>query len=534
MEEFIPYLVIAVVVIIFFLICYWLFKSPQSKDAGLHQTNGKRVGEKRYKAQSNRQERANSMPYRRDDTRTSMNTYSETTTDDEHTSLSNRKHAIEEADRMVGNRLTGSHTTVVPKQLVEEMPATDGAEDDVERDFYSPIDEPYDDMDIDSNDTQTSATLVMPAVDTQHRNVPMDETRVISTSAMWDTHSMGKTCGVADASKMGIAHNKDATESMVPKSHVDIAMAPFLHYFGGVSEATRKAVTEITTDALYHLDVTHPEEAQALLESIVVQEAMLCMQKAYAATPTFWMKSAALEAFLDVVQEPKSSTPYLVAFDALRILPHLTLGHFQIMAIILLLQYSRNSNNYTLDYFQHYVEKYIEPFISDIPRDNSVFRQLEYLRCSMPEREQITFAHLMSNSYPFVFNFRGFTIEELERAMGGESLPTSFVVKSMNSSLYKLAIVDESMAQALFRQAHINDIDIQQRLIGLMKSKPTSFSGAEARNILEKISPVLLDLADIFDSGELSNMSLTLLGLYLGRAHVKATIGEEFDISRWF
>ncbi len=35
------------------------------------------------------------------------------------------------------------------------------------------------------------------------------------------------------------------------------------------------------------------------------------------------------------------------------------------MALTLLLQYSRNSNNYGRIHFQHYVEKYIEPFISD-------------------------------------------------------------------------------------------------------------------------------------------------------------------------
>ena len=33
-----------------------------------------------------------------------------------------------------------------------------------------------------------------------------------------------------------------------------------------------------------------------------------------------------VRAFLDVVQSPKSSTPYLVAFDALRILPHFNTG----------------------------------------------------------------------------------------------------------------------------------------------------------------------------------------------------------------
>ena len=51
---------------------------------------------------------------------------------------------------------------------------------------------------------------------------------------------------------------------------------------------------------------------------------------------------------------------------------------------------------------------------------------------------------------------------------------------------------------------------------------------------MDDISPVLLDLADVFDSTLMSKISLTLLGLYLGRAHVKATIGEEFDLSHWF
>ena len=76
----------------------------------------------------------------------------------------------------------------------------------------------------------------------------------------------------------------------------------------------------------------------------------------------------------------------------------LTLGHFQVMALTLLLQYSRNSNNYGLIHFQHYVEKYIEPFISDLPQNNSFYRQLDYLRCTQEEREPITLAQVLSNS----------------------------------------------------------------------------------------------------------------------------------------
>ena len=315
---------------------------------------------------------------------------------------------------------------------------------------------------------------------------------------------------------------------------IELAIAPFVHAFGVLHGDTQYYVEDITRDALAALNITKLAEVNALLDNIVIQEALMSMQKAYAATNTEWMKSAALGAFLDVVQSPKSSTPYLVAFDALRVLPHLTLGHFQVMALTLLLQYSRNSNNYGLIHFQHYVEKYIEPFISDLPQNHSFYRQLDYLRCTQEEREPITLAQVLSNSYPFVFNYRGFSKEELFRTTDGHGVDPRYVVRSLNSNLYKLALVDESMAPRFFRQTRISDSMVQRDLLALMKSKPTAFRGQEARDIMDDISPVLLDLADVFDKTPMSKISLTLLGLYLGRAHVKATIGEEFDLSHWF
>ena len=315
---------------------------------------------------------------------------------------------------------------------------------------------------------------------------------------------------------------------------IELAIAPFVHAFGILHGDTQHYVESITRDALAALNITKMAEVNALLDNIVIQEALMAMQKAYAATNTEWMKSAALGAFLDVVQSPKSSTPYLVAFDALRVLPHLTLGHFQVMALTLLLQYSRNSNNYGLIHFQHYVEKYIEPFISDLPQNNSFYGQLDYLRCPPEENEPITLAQVLSNSYPFVFNYRGFSKEELFRATDGHGVDPRYVVRSLNSNLYKLALVDESLAPRFFRQTRISDSMVQRDLIALMKSKPTAFRGQEARDIMDDISPILLDLADVFDHTPMSKISLTLLGLYLGRAHVKATIGEEFDLSHWF
>ena len=355
----------------------------------------------------------------------------------------------------------------------------------------------------------------------------LDETRLFDASEI-----------EAQLAAASMVEEEVPTEQWAKAAHedkcIELAIAPFVHAFGVLHGDTQHYVESITRDALTALNITKLAEVNALLDNIVIQEALMSMQKAYAATNTEWMKSAALGAFLDVVQSPKSSTPYLVAFDALRVLPHLTLGHFQVMALTLLLQYSRNSNNYGLIHFQHYVEKYIEPFISDLPQNNSFYRQLDYLRCTQEEREPITLAQVLSNSYPFVFNYRGFSKEELFRATDGHGVDPRYVVRSLNSNLYKLALVDESLAPRFFRQTRISDSMVQRDLIALMKSKPTAFRGQEARDIMDDISPVLLDLADVFDHTPMSKISLTLLGLYLGRAHVKATIGEEFDLSHWF
>lgn len=331
------------------------------------------------------------------------------------------------------------------------------------------------------------------------------------------------------------AAKRAASHSDVPAAGdaVDWAVHHFMQSFGMLGDSAKEGVRAITADALQRLGITGEAEVKALLENIVVQEALMCMQKAYVATPTPWMYETAIEAFGDVVQQPKSSTLYLLAFDALRILPHLHLGHFQVMALALLLQYSRNSNNYSMDNLRHYVEKYIEPFVSDVPRDESMHRQLEYLHCSAQAADRVSLAAIFSNSYPLIFKYRGFTRDELSMALDGERLDERFIARSINSSMYKLTLVDEGLAQRFFRLAHISDGDIQQRLLALAKSKPTAFTGRESLEIMERISPVLVNLAEVYDTTPISKMTLTLLGLYLGRAHVKVTIGEEFDLSPW-
>ena len=575
MSNVIPYFVLAVVALGFFAICYAVFNRNDGESQPKHEHRDRSVTKpesEHHKERSVNESKVGDVTVTHEG---GTNVYTASIMDDNkdsETSESMENHEDTSYNRRDGNQLhvedSSTGYSLALGHQAESTPKTSGMDE----------------------------TIVMPAVsdnrlqDVEHNATPlMDKTIVLDAvtdelrnraNSVEDTIAMGESVEALEADE---AENIDVTQmiggadevqtaegpsvldetrlfdaseieaqlaaaSMVEEevptgqwakaAHedkcVELAIAPFVHAFGVLHGDTQHYVESITRDALAALNITKLAEVNALLDNIVIQEALMSMQKAYAATNTEWMKSAALGAFLDVVQSPKSSTPYLVAFDALRVLPHLTLGHFQVMALTLLLQYSRNSNNYGLIHFQHYVEKYIEPFISDLPQNNSFYRQLDYLRCTQEEREPITLAQVLSNSYPFVFNYRGFSKEELFRATDGHGVDPRYVVRSLNSNLYKLALVDESLAPRFFRQTRISDSMVQRDLIALMKSKPTAFRGQEARDIMDDISPVLLDLADVFDHTPMSKISLTLLGLYLGRAHVKATIGEEFDLSHWF
>lgn len=575
MSNVIPYFVLAVVALGFFAICYAVFNRNDGESQPKHEHRDRSVTKpesEHHKERSVNESKVGDVTVTHEG---GTNVYTASIMDDNkdsETSESMENHEDTSYNRRDGNQLhvedSSTGYSLALGHQAESTPKTSGMDE----------------------------TIVMPAVsdnrlqNVEHNATPlMDKTIVLDAvtdelrnraNSVEDTIAMGESVEALEADE---AENIDVTQmiggadevqivegpsildetrlfdaseieaqlaaaSMVEEevptgqwakaAHedkcVELAIAPFVHTFGVLHGDTQHYVESITRDALAALNIIKLAEVNALLDNIVIQEALMSMQKAYAATNTEWMKSAALGAFLDVVQSPKSSTPYLVAFDALRVLPHLTLGHFQVMALTLLLQYSRNSNNYGLIHFQHYVEKYIEPFISDLPQNNSFYRQLDYLRCTQEEREPITLAQVLSNSYPFVFNYRGFSKEELFRATDGHGVDPRYVVRSLNSNLYKLALVDESLAPRFFRQTRISDSMVQRDLIALMKSKPTAFRGQEARDIMDDISPVLLDLADVFDHTPMSKISLTLLGLYLGRAHVKATIGEEFDLSHWF
>lgn len=382
-------------------------------------------------------------------------------------------------------------------------------------------------------------TMVMPPVrahKSQEKATPVVKPAPVvkPSQTSWDSNTSGTDTRNPSLGNAPHYASVWESESTVDSPVVRQCVSHFLRQYGVVSPELQQQTEYITSAAFDQIGCQTDTERQQALAPLIVQEALQNVQKAYAAHPDDYVGTIALQAFYDIVHCSPISTRHLVAIDALKVMPYLTQGHYQILAILLLFLYSRNSHNVDKDSFCRYIDKYVYPFLDGFPTERPYYQQLDYLHCTAFEAKETHFAEILSDSYPLLFRYRGFTEEELRKALKGKRIPDEFIVPSFNSPLVKLAMVDESMAKRFFRMTGINDRNMQDHILRLAKKRPANFSGEEALDIMEDISPVLADLGDIWDSSLLRVSTLSLLGLYLAQGFVKEIIGEEFDLSRWF
>lgn len=375
-------------------------------------------------------------------------------------------------------------------------------------------------------------TMVMPPV-RAHKSQEKATPVVKPAQASWESGSSGLDLRTPPASSDLHRPSLWEQDSTVESPVVRQCVSHFLRQYGVVSPELQQQTEYITSAAFDQIGCKTDAERQQAMAPLIAQEALQNVQKAYAAHPDDYVATIALQAFYDIINGSPISTRHLVAIDALKVMPYLSQSHYQILAILLLFLYSRNSHNVDKDSFCQYIDKYIYPFLEGFPTERPYYQQLDYLHCTAFEVKETHFAEILSDSYPLLFRYRGFTEEELRKALKGMRLSDEFIVQSFNSPLVKLAMVDESMAKRFFRMTGLTDRNIQDHILRLAKKRPANFSGEEALDIMEDISPVLADLGDIWDSSLLRVSTLSLLGLYLAQGFVKEIIGEEFDLSRW-
>lgn len=304
----------------------------------------------------------------------------------------------------------------------------------------------------------------------------------------------------------------------------------FLNRYGAVSRTVEQDTRKVTHHLIEKLAMSDRELVDTLTH-IMVQEAMQNAQRTYVMMPTPVVLAMVSDAFSDVAHGNRSDTKTILAYDALKAMPRMEETGFHALSLLLIFHYSRNTDNVDAVHLKKYTEKYITPFVGELPNEYSGYQQLEYLHCISLENKEDPFGQVLHDSYPFVFAFRGCMKSELEAVR--PSWPAGVIVNSLYNSYYKLAAVDEAMLTSLLDDLGIEDAVMRSTLQALTESRPAPYDRKEMSYILGRISPDLGKLQDAWDTSLLRRSSLTLMGMYIAKICIRETIGEDFDLSHW-
>lgn len=304
----------------------------------------------------------------------------------------------------------------------------------------------------------------------------------------------------------------------------------FLNRYGAVSPAVEQDAKMVTGHLIRNMDMD-PEDMTDSLTHIMVQEAFQNAQRTYVMMPNDTVLAMLTDAFVDVAKGRRSETRTTLAYDALKAMPRMEETQFNALSLLLLFHYSRNTDNVDMEAFRKYTRKYIAPFLKELPDEYSGYQQLEYIRCVSLENRETTFGRVIRDSYPLIFAYRGAMKSELSSVKS--DWPENALVPSLYNSYYKPAVVDDSLFADFCADMGITKEEDKTYLLKILHSRPVDYDRKELSYILEKISPDLASMQEVWDTSLLRRSSLTLMGMYIARACIKATIGEEFDLSHW-
>ncbi len=383
--------------------------------------------------------------------------------------------------------------------------------------------------------TKEIPRVTKPELEAQTADETLEETRVVDREELRQIRDTQKLAKQDVPPAETVAEEPEA--QWLPPADADSVSRKHLRHFlvryATVTPELAADAEKVTERAFAKLGDLPAKEVQDIMSHIMVQEALVNAQRVYVMLPDDIILEMVTDAFMQVALGERDHTMTLLAYDALEAMTHMEHGHYHILALLLLFHYSRNTNNISTAAFRRYAKKYVEPLLADLPAEYSYYQQLEYLQTVTMSGRDALLGEILRDSYPYFFAYRGFTESELTDLLQEERLRAEFVVKSIYGDYYKLAVADFSALSDFFRRAGVQDEEKRHALTKLMQSRPVPYDRREGHRVLQATSPVLAQLADIWDSSMMRRCAPTLLGMYIGRAYIKEVIGEEFDLSRW-
>lgn len=309
---------------------------------------------------------------------------------------------------------------------------------------------------------------------------------------------------------------------------LDVYRANALELRGIAEDIANARAERITNDYLTRLMEENPGASQNLADPDV-QSVMFEAQKAYARSGEDDLETVLVDLLADRTSEVERSLRTLVLNEAILSAPKLTEAQRRAVALVFLLRYTRSLASTVDAYMAHYVAGNVIELGVNLPHSQKDIQHLEYVGVASSSLASVDFGSALMAGIEGLFT-RGFPVETIpEHLRTLPEFPTMFVPCSRQpENLQLVCRADDDVA------SWTETLGIPERTEELKNlAKNGRFQPHEVVAEAVAFDPRMEDIAKAWESQELSNVTLTSVGLAIGHSYWKRVTGATTPLSVW-
>lgn len=254
-------------------------------------------------------------------------------------------------------------------------------------------------------------------------------------------------------------------------------------------------------------------------------------QIAYMRNGTSELENILSNILAERLVENKRTTLQIALGEAINTVSVLLPEHLDILSLTFIFRYTKFLGIKNRDSFMNR----LKPFISNLVKTlkgiskkelDSIIAHIEYAKCGIEQLTSVNLLEHLKKTYSGLF-MEGFTEKELEKACTDLQYPDIFMMHLEKTELYQIKALDEEILETLI--SDYNE-ETQKKIKSLFKEN--IMSTEKIKDMIIKYIPEFEEFLQIWEYG-LGKLTLTSVGIILGRMNLKKFNNDEFDMKIW-
>lgn len=313
------------------------------------------------------------------------------------------------------------------------------------------------------------------------------------------------------------------------KVALDVFHANFLELAGVARNVARQRAEEITGEFLNKLQAENPEGLKNADEPDF-QYALYTVQREYARTGDGDLGDLLIDLIVDRSKQPHRNILQIVLNESLNIAPKLTNDQISALGLIFLLKYTHNTGVGNLDKLGNYLDKYVHPFIEQVPESDASYQHLQFAGCGSIELSRVNLEDCLGRAYQGVF-LEGVTQDAINKKELPTNIRDNFIIPCLNNNekLQVCAINKDDLNERLKR--HDVSEENKDKLLKLFDE--SKMPNDKIKEKCSELRPYMRSMFETWNNTPLASFTLTSVGIAIGHANIKRVVEEFTNLSIW-